>query len=375
MEMNLNREVEILKRLVYDLRKNGGGGGSTSSSIPVQDTAPTSPSNGDLWFNSSDLTLYVYYDDGSSSQWVEALLEGGGGPSVTQYATVAELITASQGGLAEGYYEVTTVPEYHPQYPRIITYWDGATFEPQISTGFEDRPALAEERFVWDAREHAFRVVAPNRITTELVSQVQESNPLVVCSGSAGNSSGCVYTFSSATMQYNMGASTGALFVFAGSGAPKVGADDTFTMMFAGNFSRQYTASTITTLGCIGRSTERMTLRTRSSSVPVFEGYVRGTTLTHSAVPRVEGDVVIMAYTQSTNELAIWVNGVRESTTVGTTLNVSTNQFIIGNEPTSSSTISRPLLSFGACAQTFIDDTAAAEWTAWLQDRYGIPEL
>lgn len=46
----------------------GGGGGGAS--VTVSDTAPGSPSAGDLWWNSDDGTLYVYYFDGSSSQWV-----------------------------------------------------------------------------------------------------------------------------------------------------------------------------------------------------------------------------------------------------------------------------------------------------------------
>lgn len=34
-------------------------------------TPPASPSSGQIWFDSSTGTLYVYYNDGSSSQWVE----------------------------------------------------------------------------------------------------------------------------------------------------------------------------------------------------------------------------------------------------------------------------------------------------------------
>lgn len=43
-----------------------------SSSVNVSDTAPTSPSDGDQWFNSTSLKMFVYYADGSSSQWVPA---------------------------------------------------------------------------------------------------------------------------------------------------------------------------------------------------------------------------------------------------------------------------------------------------------------
>jgi hypothetical protein len=47
----------------------GGGGGA---SVVVSDTAPASPSVGNIWFNSSKLNTYIYYNDGDSSQWVNA---------------------------------------------------------------------------------------------------------------------------------------------------------------------------------------------------------------------------------------------------------------------------------------------------------------
>ena len=43
------------------------GGGSLS----ISDTVPSSPSDGDMWFNSTSLNLYAYYDDGNSQQWIE----------------------------------------------------------------------------------------------------------------------------------------------------------------------------------------------------------------------------------------------------------------------------------------------------------------
>ena len=43
---------------------------SGGSSVSVSDTAPSSPSNGDQWFNSADGSMYIYYADGSSNQWV-----------------------------------------------------------------------------------------------------------------------------------------------------------------------------------------------------------------------------------------------------------------------------------------------------------------
>lgn len=43
-----------------------GGGGVTASATP-----PSSPVNGSAWFDTNAGTLYVYYDDGNSSQWVQ----------------------------------------------------------------------------------------------------------------------------------------------------------------------------------------------------------------------------------------------------------------------------------------------------------------
>ena len=41
------------------------------------DTAPSNPTDGDLWWNSDNGELKVYYNDGNSSQWVDANSEGG----------------------------------------------------------------------------------------------------------------------------------------------------------------------------------------------------------------------------------------------------------------------------------------------------------
>jgi len=47
---------------------SASGGGA---SVTTSDTAPVSPGTGDLWWNSNIGKLFVYYDDGTSLQWVE----------------------------------------------------------------------------------------------------------------------------------------------------------------------------------------------------------------------------------------------------------------------------------------------------------------
>lgn len=46
-------------------------GGGSSGGATISDTAPTSPTSGQLWYNSSSGRTFVYYEDGSSNQWVE----------------------------------------------------------------------------------------------------------------------------------------------------------------------------------------------------------------------------------------------------------------------------------------------------------------
>lgn len=64
-----------------------GAGGGGSGSYTVSSTAPSSPANGDRWFDASSGIEYAYLNDGNSSQWVETGAPGIGptgpqGPSV-----------------------------------------------------------------------------------------------------------------------------------------------------------------------------------------------------------------------------------------------------------------------------------------------------
>ena len=71
---SLQTQIDIIKgRLDSDdaaiqtAASSGGGGGA---SVSISDSAPSSPSAGDLWFDSSEGIMYIYYNDGDSSQWV-----------------------------------------------------------------------------------------------------------------------------------------------------------------------------------------------------------------------------------------------------------------------------------------------------------------
>ena len=40
--------------------------------LPATTTPPSNPQSGNLWYNSDDGRLYIYYTDADSSQWVDA---------------------------------------------------------------------------------------------------------------------------------------------------------------------------------------------------------------------------------------------------------------------------------------------------------------
>lgn len=72
---------------------SSGGGGSVVSS----DTAPGAPAANDLWFNTSDGTLYVFLDDGDSTQWVQV---------------ISPISSDPTGGTATAVYVDTTPPDF-----------------------------------------------------------------------------------------------------------------------------------------------------------------------------------------------------------------------------------------------------------------------
>jgi hypothetical protein len=50
---------------------SGGGDPSGGASVDVGTTAPTDPASGNLWLNTETGRLYIYIDDGDSSQWIQ----------------------------------------------------------------------------------------------------------------------------------------------------------------------------------------------------------------------------------------------------------------------------------------------------------------
>jgi hypothetical protein len=53
------------------------GGRLLNASVTVADIPPTTPNQGSLWFNSANGSLYIYYQDINSNQWVTPIVPAG----------------------------------------------------------------------------------------------------------------------------------------------------------------------------------------------------------------------------------------------------------------------------------------------------------
>ena len=57
-------------------RTGATGATGADGSITISETAPVNPDIGDMWFDPSVLQTFIYYSDGSSSQWVRLFTSG-----------------------------------------------------------------------------------------------------------------------------------------------------------------------------------------------------------------------------------------------------------------------------------------------------------
>lgn len=86
------------------LQTDGSGTLSWSTagaSVTTSDTAPTTPVDGDLWYDSVGGRTYVYYNDGNTSQWVDTSPQSGSAPiadKIEEGNTTAEVIDTGSDG-------------------------------------------------------------------------------------------------------------------------------------------------------------------------------------------------------------------------------------------------------------------------------------
>jgi hypothetical protein len=118
-----------------------GGSGGGGASVTASDTAPTSPSAGDLWFKSDTGALYVYYTDADSSQWV-----GVSGPAGADGAAGAAGASASvsYANLAAFPASPTEGDIAYAQDTNALYVYDGSEWD-RISSGSDESPRVTTE--------------------------------------------------------------------------------------------------------------------------------------------------------------------------------------------------------------------------------------
>ena len=133
-----NGDTQTINGSVYTYNSTTGKwdiDGDNTTNVTVSDTAPSGAVAGDQWFNSTDGSLYVYYNDGSSSQWVgisgPAGSSGDSGSSVTAYANTAAFPSS---GNTEGDFAFA-------QDNKALYVWDGTEWD-RINSGSDALPEI-----------------------------------------------------------------------------------------------------------------------------------------------------------------------------------------------------------------------------------------
>jgi hypothetical protein len=71
------------------------GSGTGTGGVSVEDSVPTTTDSGSLWLDTNTGILYVYYDDGTSGQWIQPTFPY---PDVTNLATISSLSAVATSG-------------------------------------------------------------------------------------------------------------------------------------------------------------------------------------------------------------------------------------------------------------------------------------
>jgi len=122
---------------------------TVQASASTSTNAPSNPSSGDLWFDPSSLTTYIYYSDGTSSQWVPANSVGARGAPGPGYPTAyysVDYTSTATGNVVFNSSSSPTLPSYtvgkvnawvNGVLRSDIDASDGSNVEISLSTGDE----------------------------------------------------------------------------------------------------------------------------------------------------------------------------------------------------------------------------------------------
>ena len=96
---------QVYGQYVYDSTKGAWRvSADLLASATPSPTAPTNPVSGDLWFNTNDGVMFMYFNDGNTSQWVEVKSNTASG------STVAARVDALEAKPSGEQCKMTSIP-------------------------------------------------------------------------------------------------------------------------------------------------------------------------------------------------------------------------------------------------------------------------
>jgi len=104
-----NVDQNTLIEKIGDVDLSGLGG-----RVIVSDTVPTEVENGDLWFNTNNATIFIFYQDSNSSQWVQ--------PSLNSFVNISEINFPNNPSLNENF-----------EINGVVWQWDGTVWKITIA--------------------------------------------------------------------------------------------------------------------------------------------------------------------------------------------------------------------------------------------------
>ena len=240
----------------YWTAASSGGGGGGGASVTTNDSAPASPSDGDLWYDTDDGGMFVYYEDTDSSQWVEVIgSQGATGPAGAAGATTA--------GVASVYATVDALPTSgntqgdmaHVTANNTLYFWNGSGWykialintNPSIS-GVASAYALAIDG---TATTVTMTASDPEGLPITYSIASDTSGNIATVSQGTGSSTN-VFTITPSTNTAYAGSFT--LTFRASDGVNIATAPATFTLQFSVENSR-YTTALITSVGSTNNGT------------------------------------------------------------------------------------------------------------------------
>ena len=176
-----------------------------SISVTVSDTAPTSPSAGDQWFNSTNGSLLIYYNDGTSSQWVGVSGPGGADGAAGAPTSYANLAAFPSSGNTAGDMGFATDT-------KAIYVWDGVEWD-RISSGSNEVPEITTEpaagiNLATDGSTTSTITMAATDPEGFPITYSYDTNPLNQAQATSITESGGVFTLTPSGTQSNAGSFT-----------------------------------------------------------------------------------------------------------------------------------------------------------------------